>query len=117
MKTNKTPEKTQGYGLVGLLALILGSIISLKTIDIRYIAIGMVLFSVLYLGYFVFWLSVMLARTKGLLDKILNCISLTLFVSLMLAVLLWGIALFCWHYDVNYLLDFLNKLRSELKIS
>ncbi len=114
METNKVANKIEGFGLAGYFALILGLIVSTETWDIRYLALGLILFAILYFGTIAFIHIVMIVREKTLLGNVLLLITLAMVMFLLIVVLLYGVALFQWHYDDNRLLDLLNNSANHL---
>ncbi len=97
-KTSELPQILAGFSV---LAFILLGATSIFQEDFRYVATGLMLFSLFYTGYFAlfFWKN----RRKMVLDKITCLIFFLFFLSATLLIFFYGVSLFLHHYDIDWL--------------
>lgn len=116
MEKNKRFEKSKNLGLIGLFILVVTLFLSIAFLDVRYFSAGIIFFALTYWQHFVIWLIVMIRREIKPIDKILPVVNLILCFFIYIVLIVWGIALFLWHYDNNYLIDFLHDLVRKIGI-
>lgn len=84
--------------LMGLFAAVCSLFLSTIFRDLRYAGCGIVLFGLLYLGTFSLWFFIKRFIVSGILFSILA-----------IFVISWGLAIFLYHYDIDYLLNLFEE--------
>lgn len=101
-------EKSSTIALFSLIASLILGAISLYETDLRYFGVGIIIFSVGYMGHFAYWSWCMYKRDdKG---KVVSHDVFSFILALVLSMssvglFFYGIAVFLHHYDIDALIN------------
>ncbi len=87
---------------ISVVMLIISIPISVSQKDIRYLSVGIMVFSFLYFGF-------MVALFGRMMSDFLDGLATLLLLGIGLFAFFYGVSLFMWHYDNRVLLDYYIK--------
>jgi apolipoprotein N-acyltransferase len=108
METKETKLSTpkEVLPLLSMFTILISLSISIEKHDLRPIGVGIILFGVLYFGSFSYWFYLMYKRDRD----VMSIVTITMMLILAISLLLFGLALFLHHYDIDGLINFYSNI-------
>lgn len=104
MNSKKFGEILQIIGGISIFTLMVSVFLSAEQKDLRYVATGIIIFSICYFGGMALHFSLIIKERRNPVDNIMEIVfSLFLWLSMAIPLLLYGISLFLHHYDIDEL--------------